>query len=174
MLQNLYSQVELNHLEKRCFLWDRNEFRNKKWKSEIQLGKTENHYPNINKTEEFPPLMDWAIGIVVNLYPKRQWYNTCCLGVSLIEIKGSRVIQKLGRGRVKCFLSTLPPSFRSLPACFYFYITILLFLINNFFLSFLWSNHNLCHLEAEPTTCNKYHGLPSFVYSKQWEILATT
>ena len=120
MLQNLYSQVELNHLEKRCFLWDRNEFRNKKWKSEIQLGKTENHYPNINKTEEFPPLMDWAVGIVINLYPKRQWYNTCCLGVSLIEVKGSRVIQKLGRGRVKCFLSTLPPSFRSLPACFYF------------------------------------------------------
>lgn len=97
MLQNLYSQVALNHLEKWCFLWDRNEFRNKKWNSEIQLSKTENRHPNSSKTEEILPLMDWAVGIVINLYPKRQWYNTCCLGVSLIEVKGWRVIQKQDR-----------------------------------------------------------------------------
>lgn len=60
-------------------------------KNEIQrfsLAKTENHHPNSSKTKEFPPLVDWAVGMVINLYPKRPWYITCCLGVSLTEVKG--------------------------------------------------------------------------------------
>lgn len=45
----------------------------KKMNPEIQLGKTENHHPNSNKTEDFPPLKDWEVGTVIDPYPKRQW-----------------------------------------------------------------------------------------------------
>lgn len=44
-----------------------------KMNSEIQLGKTENHHPNSNKTEDFPLLKDWEVGTVIDPYPKKQW-----------------------------------------------------------------------------------------------------
>ena len=41
--------------------------------SEIQLGKTKNHHPNSNKTEDFPPLKIGAMELLLTHIPKRQW-----------------------------------------------------------------------------------------------------
>lgn len=50
--------------------------------SEIQLGKTKNHHPNSNKTEDSPFLKAWAVGIIIYSYPKGGG-DTWCLGVSV-------------------------------------------------------------------------------------------
>lgn len=74
MPQNLYSLVELNNLEKQCFLWDKNEFRKEKMKFRDSAWQNRKIITSmVIKTEDFPSLKNWAVGIIINPYPKRQW-----------------------------------------------------------------------------------------------------
>lgn len=120
--------------------------------SEIQLDKIENHHPNSNKTEHFPPLKDWALGRVLMYMPKGN-DNTCCLGVSM---RGQRLGSdtgarwKLGKGEGYVFFP-LDPYFREFTCLFLFLYRYLLFLIKQFFLSLPGSIHNLWHIQAELT-----------------------
>lgn len=93
--------------------------------SEIQLGKTKNHHPKGNKTEDFPSLKDWAVGIIIYSYPKGGG-DTWCLGVSVRGKKLAGIQEQgrsLARGSVTCFFPSLTPGFRGLPACCCYYIT---------------------------------------------------